>query len=78
MLYITETYPCKKENFRALKFENFSAKNFDIFLIFAQNIDCGYKLELPQQGSSSKYPQSMLWDKNKKNRYTIAYPSFAI
>ena len=32
-----------------------------IFLISAQNIDCGYLLELPQWGSSSKYPQSMFW-----------------
>ena len=30
-----------------------------IFLISAQNIDCGYLLELPHQGSSNKYPQSM-------------------
>ena len=28
-----------------------------IFLIFAQNIDCGYSLELPHQGSSNEYPQ---------------------
>ena len=43
----------------------FVVKNFDIFLIFAQNIDC-------------EYPQSMFWSKNKKNSYTPAYPSFAI
>ena len=30
-----------------------------IFLISVQNIDCGYSLELPQQGSSNEYPQSM-------------------
>ena len=35
---------------------------FDIFLIFAQNIDCGYTLE------------SMFWSKNKKNRYTVHTP----
>ena len=51
-------------------------KNFDIFDIFTQNIDSGYKLELPHRGSSNKYPQSMFWSKNKKNRYTPAYPSF--
>ena len=28
--------------------DNFQMKNYDIFLIFAQNIDCGYMLELPQ------------------------------
>ena len=53
-------------------------KNFDIFLIFAQNIDCGYTLEPPRRGGSNEYPQFMFWSKNKKNRYTPAYPSFAI
>ena len=33
------------EIFSAVKIENFQVKNFDIFLIFAQNIDCGYTLE---------------------------------
>ena len=49
-------------------------KTFDIFLIFAQNIDCGYTLEPPRRGGSNEYPQSI----NKKNRYIPAYPSFAI
>ena len=49
-----------------------------LVLIFAQNIDCGYKLEPPRRGGSNEYPQSMFWSKNKKNRYTPAYPSFAI
>ena len=64
--------------FLALKIENFQLKNFDIFLIFAQNIDCGYTLEPPHRGGSNEYPQSMFWSKNKKNRYTPAYPSFSI
>ena len=34
-------------------------KIFDIFLIFAQNIDCGYMLEPPHWGGSNEYPQSM-------------------
>ena len=46
------------------------------FLIFAQNIDCGYKLEPPRRGGSNKYPQSMFWGKNKKSRYTPALPQF--
>ena len=46
---------------------------FDIFLIFAQNIDCGYTLEPPRQGGSNEYPQSMFWIKNKKNRCTTYY-----
>ena len=65
------------ENFFGCKNENFHWKKFDIFLIFAQNIDCGYTLEPPQRGGSNEYPQSMFWSKNKKNRYTPAYPSFA-
>ena len=42
-----------------------------MFLIFAQNIDCGYTLEPPQGGGSNEYPQSMLWSKNKKNMYPV-------
>ena len=30
-----------------------------VFLISAQNIDCGYSLELPRQGGSNEYPQSI-------------------
>ena len=60
------------------KNETFQRKNFDIFLIFAQKIDCGYTLEPPRRGGSNEYPQSMFWSKNKKNRYTPAHPSFAI
>ena len=66
------------KDFLALKIENFRLKIFNIFLIFAQNIDCGFTLEPPRRGGSNEYPQSMFWSKNKKNRYTPAYPSFAI
>ena len=38
------------------KNENFQIKNSDIFHISAQNIDCGYLLELPRRGSSNEYP----------------------
>ena len=64
--------------FLVLKFENFQLKNFDSFLIFAQNIDCGYTLEAPRRCVSNEYPQSMFWSKNEKNRFTPAYPSFSI
>ena len=63
-------------NFFRSKIDNFQRRIFDIFLIFAQNIDCGYTLEPPCRGGSNEYPQSMFWSKNKKNRYTPAYPSF--
>ena len=66
------------ENCLVVKIENFHWKSFDIFLIFAQNIVCGYTLEPPGRGGSNEYPQSMFWSKIKKNRYTPAYPSFTI
>ena len=31
------------------------------FLIFTQNIECGYSLEPPLRGGSNEYPQSMFW-----------------
>ena len=31
-----------------------------IFLISAQNIDCGYSLEPPRRGGSNEYPQSVV------------------
>ena len=64
--------------FFSSKIDNFCKKKIDIFLIFALNIDCGYTLEPPRRGSSNKYPQFKFWIKNKKNRYTPAYPSFAV
>ena len=39
--------------------ENLQIKNFDIFHVSAQNIDCGYSLEPPRRGGSNEYPQSM-------------------
>ena len=32
-----------------------------IFLISAENIDCGYSLEPPHRGGSNEYTQSMFW-----------------
>ena len=70
MQYIEKKFGCKNENFHW--------KIVDIFLIFAQNIDCGYTLEPPRRGGSNEYPQSMFWSKNKKNRHTPVNPSFSI
>ena len=53
-----------------------SDKNSDIFHIFAQNIDCGYSLELPHRGSSNEYPQSMFLSRNKKNNVYPCKPQF--
>ena len=41
-------------------------KNYDIFPISAQKIDCGYSLEPPWRGNSNEYPQSMFLSGNKK------------
>ena len=44
--------------------------------ISAQNIDCGYSLELPQRGGCNKYPQSMFLRRNKKNNVYSCKPQF--
>ena len=67
---ILKILPPKKEGFRI--------KNFDIFHISAQNIDCGYSLEPPRRGGSNEYPQSMFLSRNKKKMYTPVNPSFTI
>ena len=61
----------KKSHLQKLK--NFRQK-IDIFLIFAQNIDCGYSLEPPRRGGSNEYPQSMFWAKIRKIMYTPVNP----
>ena len=38
-----------------------------IFLISAQNIDCGYLLEPPRRGGSNEYSQSMFEHKYENN-----------
>ena len=48
--------------FHGRKNDNFQMKNCDSFLIFAQNIDCGYTLEPPQL----EPPQRVHTIKNKK------------
>ena len=58
------------------KMKNFQIRNSDIFLISAQNIDCGYLLELPHRGSSNKYSQSMFWAEIRKIMYTPVNPTY--
>ena len=53
-----------------------SDKNSNIFHVPAQNIDCGYSLEPPQQGGSNEYPQSMFLSRNKKNNVYPCKPQF--
>ena len=54
----------------------------EFFYIFkikcVENIDSGYTLEPPRQGSSNEYPLSMFCLENKKNRYTPVNPTFTI
>ena len=48
------------EIFKVVKNENFQQKIFDVFLSFAQNIDCGYTwYKAVRQGGSNEYPKSM-------------------
>ena len=63
MLYITKT---RLYNLDPLKPHFYIVKLgftgvFIIFLISAQNIDCGYSLEPPRRGGSNEYPQSIFW-----------------
>ena len=54
------------ENVLVAKIENFIRIFFYIFLIFAQNIDCGYTLEPPRRGGSNENPPSTFWSKKRK------------
>ena len=65
------------ENFTTKKWK-FSDKKSDIFLISAQNLDCGYLLEPPRRGGSNEYPQSRFWADIRKIMYTPVNPSFTI
>ena len=69
VLYITKT---RLYNFDPLKPHFYIVKLgftgvYIIFLISAQNIDCGYSLEPPRRGGSNEYPQSMFWAEIWKN-----------
>ena len=50
--------------FHGCKNVNFQMKNSNVFLIFAQNIDCGYTLEPPKRGGSNEDPQSIYLEQN--------------
>ena len=51
-------------------------KNSGRFHISAQNIDCGYLLELSRRGGSSVYSQSMFLSRNKKINVYPCRPQF--
>ena len=56
--------------------ENFQMKNSGSFHISAQNIECGYLLELPQQGNYNEYSESMFMSRNKKINVYPCKPQF--
>ena len=58
------------------KNESFLMKNSDIFHISAQNIDCGYLLELVEAVLTSTQ-NPCFWAKIRKIMYTPVNPSFA-
>ena len=68
----TENFTTKKKN------EIFQMKKLWNFSYSAQNIDCGYSLELPRRGGSNKYPQSMFWAELRQIIYTPVNPSFTV
>ena len=69
-LIITKTCLFKyTEKLITEKLKNFQTKNSNIFHISAQNIDCGYLLELPRRGGSNEYKQSMFLSRTKNNVY---------
>ena len=60
-----------------LKTESFQIKILNFFLLMsAQNVDYGYSLEQPRQGSSNKYLQSMFLSRNKKYNVYPCKPQF--
>ena len=60
--------------FHGCKNVHFQMKFFNIFLILAQNIDCGYMLEPPfSEAVLTSTHNLMFWSKNKKKKYTPVY-----
>ena len=59
--------------FHGGKNDNFQTKNCDIFLIFAQNIHCGWRLE-PIMSTHNLWCRAKL----RKIIKTIVHPSFTI
>ena len=77
-LFITKPRLFKYIKNFTTKNENFQIKNSGSFHISAQaqNIDCGYLLELPRRGGTNEYPQSMFLSRNKKNNVRPCKPQF--
>ena len=50
--------------------------NWDIFLMSAQNIDCGDSIEPPRRSGSIEYPHFMFLSRYKKNNVYPYKPWF--
>ena len=61
---------CKNDIFLDEKF------CYTVFLIFAQNIDCGYTLELPYFGGSNKVPTIYVLEQRQENNVYPCKPQF--
>ena len=60
------------------KNENFQIKISDIFHISAQNIDCGYSLEMLSEAVLTSINNLCFWAEIRKVMYTPVNPSFTI
>ena len=60
------------------KWKFLDKKNFDIFYISAQNIDCGYSLEPPPEAVLTSTHNLCFWAEIRKVMYIPVKPSFAI
>ena len=58
------------------KIESFPIKILMVFIFLLKNTDCGYLLELPRQGGSNEYPQSIFLSRNKANNVYPCEPQF--
>ena len=75
--YIMKTCPCNIQRFfLVVKNENFTRKILIFFLLFAQNIDCGYSLEPPLAKAVLTSIHNLCFGAKKKEKYV--YTSFAI
>ena len=68
--------PMQMQQFlKAVKLIKKNCEKINIFLIFAQNIDCGYTFV---RGGSKEYLQSMFYRRKRKIMYDPVNPIFTI
>ena len=62
------------EIFEVVKTKIFSRKNLIFYLFLLKTLIELYMLELPHQGGSNEYPQSLFWITKKKNSIPLHTP----